>query len=192
MSDEDLLSRARQGDDEAFANLCERHRRRVWRTVSAVTRRGVDAEDLMQETFIKAYCALGSFRGEAPFSAYLTRIAVNVAHDFAKSAWRRRVQFWKENRPDEPDLNALSVDDTAAQDEVKRRVRRAVATLGPKERVPIHLIYFEEFSLAEVARLEGIPESTIRSRVKAGMRQLERQLSDLTPGENPWKECPDA
>lgn len=183
MSDDELLARARKGDGDAFADLCERHRRRVWRTVSSVTKRTVDSEDLTQETFIKAYCALGSYRGDAPFGAYLTRIAVNVAHDFAKSAWKRRVTFWKVDRPDEPDDAALPVSDAASLADVKRRVRCAVATLGARERVPIHLIYFEEFSLAEVARLEGIPESTVRSRVKAGLRQLERQLGDLTPGD---------
>lgn len=182
MSDDELLAAARKGGDDAFATLCERHRRRVWRTVSAIARRPVDAEDLTQETFVKAYQSLRAFRGDAPFGAYLTRIAVNVAHDHAKSAWKRKVGFWKTaEQPEEADTASLPTDEAAAREEVRRRVRKAVAELDARERVPIHLLYFEEYSLVEIARLEGVPESTIRSRIKAGLKRLEPRLGDLMP-----------
>jgi len=65
--------------------------------------------------------------------------------------------------------------------ELQRRVRAAVAQLKPTEATPIWMIYFEEFTLAEVARLEGEPESTVRSRVRAGLKRLEKMLGDLSP-----------
>jgi RNA polymerase sigma-70 factor, ECF subfamily len=178
MTENELLQRARSGDTEAFAQLCEAHRGRVWRTVSSVTRRKADAEDLAQETLIKAWQALGSYRGEASLGSWLTRIALNTAHDYHKSAWMRRVQFWKDDRPDEPDTSPL-LPELAEQREQQRQVRAAVAKLGEKERTPIHLIYFEEYSIAEVARLEGVPESTIRSRVKVGLRRLAGKLHEV-------------
>lgn len=178
MTENELLERARNGDTDAFAQLCEAHRGRIWRTVSSVTRRRADAEDLAQETLIKAWQALGSYRGEASLGSWLTRIALNAAHDHQKSAWMRRVCFWRDDRPDEPD-GTLSLPEQTARREQQRLVRAAVAGLGEKERTPIHLIYFEEYSLAEVARLEGVPESTIRSRVKVGLKRLAGKLSEL-------------
>ncbi|MGC4044491.1 MAG: RNA polymerase sigma factor [Armatimonas sp.] len=184
--EEALVQRARGGDNDAFARLCEQHRRRVWHTVASVTRRPADADDLAQEAIVKAYKSLGAYRGDAPFSAWLCRIALNAAHDHQKSAWKRKVLFWHQHpsgdRPDEPDDSALSLDDEALLRDRQRRVRAAVAELNERERSPIWLIYFEEYSLAEVARLEGVPESTIRSRVKAGLRRLQTRLGDLAPG----------
>jgi RNA polymerase sigma-70 factor (ECF subfamily) len=179
MDDNTLLALARRGDADAFVALCERHRRRVWRAAHSVTRRQADAEDLSQETFIKAWRSLPGYRGDCPFSAWLARIAASVAHDHVKSAWSRKVLFWQSERPDESDPTQPTPDEAVEQFERKRRVRAAVATLGEKERTPIWLIYFEEFSLAEVSRLEGVPESTIRSRVKVGLKRLADHLGDL-------------
>jgi RNA polymerase sigma-70 factor (ECF subfamily) len=153
--------------------------------VLSVTRRSVDADDLAQETIVKAYRSLGAYRGDAPFSAWLCRIALNTAHDHQKSAWKRRVLLWDHHesgeRPDEPDLRAPMPADETLLRERQRLVRAAVAQLAERERVPIWLIYFEEYSLAEVARLEGVPESTIRSRVKAGLKRLQSRLGELAP-----------
>ena len=135
MTENELLNRARKGDTEAFAQLCEAHRGRIWRTVSSVVRRKADAEDLAQETLIKAWQAMGSYRGEASLGSWLTRIALNTAHDHQKSAWMRRVCFWKDDRPDEPD-GALPIPEQAERQEQQRRVRTAVARLGEKERTP--------------------------------------------------------
>jgi RNA polymerase sigma-70 factor, ECF subfamily len=188
-SDAELLESARQGDATAFAALCERHRSRIWRTVTSVTRRTSDAEDLAQEVFIKAFVGLKSYRGEASFSSWLTRIALNTAHDYQKSAWKRRVLFWQNGeQPDVTNDLAPSLEEEVSQLARQKRVRAAVSALGEKERVPIWLIYFEEYSLAEVARLEGLPESTVRSRVKVGLKRLQTDLGDLEiPEENmPW------
>jgi RNA polymerase sigma-70 factor, ECF subfamily len=188
-SDAELLESAHQGDANAFAALCERHRARVWRTVTSVTRRTSDAEDLAQEVFIKAFVGLKSYRGEASFSSWLTRIALNTAHDYQKSAWKRRVFFWQNGeQPDTISEIAPSLEEEIAQRARQKRVRAAVSALGEKERVPIWLIYFEEYSLAEVARLEGLPESTVRSRVKVGLKHLQLKLADLEMPEEslPW------
>lgn len=188
MTESELLERAKAGDSEAFVQLCEPHRARIWRTVSSVARRKADAEDLAQEAILKAWQALRTYRGEASLGSWLTRIALNTAHDHQKSAWMRRVCFWKDDRPEEPDSLSPSLSEQAERREEQRRVRAAVAKLGEKERVPIHLIYFEEYSLAEVARLEGVPESTIRSRVKVGLKKLAGVLGE--PTEKETERCP--
>ena len=174
--DSDLVKRAIGGDRDAFSTLCERHQPRLWRTVTSVAR-GADAEDLAQEAVLRAWCAIRTYRGEASFEAWLCRIASNVAHDYHRSAWRRRVIFWQPSATevcpqDRPDAIYL-------QRETQRRIRTAVAALPAKQRIPLWLHYFEQFSVAEIARLEHCNESTIRSRMQAGLRRLSLTLDDL-------------
>src|SRR5690349_13059867 len=89
-AERELVLRAREGDSQAFASLCEAERRRVWRITSSVAR-GAEAEDLAQEAIVRAFRAFHTYAGEASFGAWLTRITVNIAHDHLRSAWRRRV-----------------------------------------------------------------------------------------------------
>ena len=174
----ELIARALTGNAHAFARLCDRHRQRVWRIVASTVERA-DVDDLAQEAIVRAYCCLHTYRAEAPFVSWLCRIALNIAHDHQRSAWKRRVQLWPPSwlpggSDDSPDRSSPA--DELDQRDLQRCVRAAVADLPARERVPVWLVYFEEFSLAEVARLEGVPESTLRSRVRAGLKRLERAL----------------
>jgi RNA polymerase sigma-70 factor (ECF subfamily) len=195
--EDQLVSRARAGDAGAFALLCERRRGRIWRVVASVVRgaAAAETEDLAQEAIVRAFCALDTYRGDAPFEAWLCRIALNVAHDHQRSAWRRRVvTFWQNSSAAEDTAAAAallpgeaateSLEGLAERREMQRRVRAAVAALPASQRVPIWLHYFEGFTLAEVARLESVSESTLRSRVQAGLRRLSRLLSDLVDNEH--------
>ena len=183
---ETLLCRARNGDGDAFARLCGPHRKRVWNVVASVSR-SADTDDLAQEAIVRAWAALGQFRGNASvFGAWLCRIAVNAAHDYQKSAWRRRVWVGfgdrnanetRDEAPFEERAAFPGPHEEALRRETARLVRAAVLRLGPKERLPIWLVYFEEFSLAEVARMEDVPESTIRSRIKKGLSRLQNTLA---------------
>lgn len=131
----ELVSRAQAGDRSAFALLCERHKSRLWRTVASVTQ-GSEVEDLAQEAVVRAWCALPAFRSEASFAAWLCRIALNVAHDYQKSAWRRRVLlFWQNDRGAESD--AEPPESLIQRRELQKRVRKAVAALPERLRVAI-------------------------------------------------------
>lgn len=175
--DVQLARKAQAGDAQAFATLCDRYRKRVWRIIASVAK-GPDVDDLAQEAIVRAWCALRSYRAEASFEAWLCRIALNAAHDYQRSAWKRRVIFWQESR-DENEESGETVEGEFARRELQRRIRKAVAALPEPQRAPLWLHYFEGFTLAEVARLEGISESTLRSRVQAGLKRLSRSLNDL-------------
>jgi RNA polymerase sigma-70 factor (ECF subfamily) len=177
--DSNLLSKAQAGDAHAFATLCDQYRKRVWRIVASVAK-GPDVDDLAQDAIIKAFCALKGYRGDACFEAWLCRIALNVAHDYHRSAWKRRVLFWQDER-DIPEPMSESPEDEVHRRELQMRVRKAVAALPDRQRSPIWLHYFEGFSLAEIARLEEVSESTLRSRVQAGLKRLAAALNDM-PG----------
>ena len=177
ISDEaEWIRRAVSGDSEAFVALCQPHRERLWRVVSSVAQ-GVEREDLAQEAIVRAYSALKTYRGEASFSAWLCRIALNVAHDYQKSAWRRRVHPLSESGGSEYGATD-TVENLAERREVQRGVRQAVAVLPGPQRIPVWLHYFEGFTIAEIARLEHCSESTIRSRVQAGLKRLSLSLHD--------------
>lgn len=180
LPDTALVARAMAGDAEAFVELCESHKTRIWRIVTSVAR-GADAEDLAQEVVVRAYRALRTYGGQAPFAAWLCRIAVNAAYDYQRSAWQRRVLLCDQVGSDE---EGESLDGEIQRREVQRRVRSAVATLPDQQRIPIWLVYFEGFTIVEVARLERAPEATVRSRMRAGMRRLSLSLEDLMPYED--------
>lgn len=175
-SDSELVVHAAGGDRDAFAELCERHKQRLWRVTAGVAR-GADAEDLAQEAIVRAWCAIESCRSASSFDAWICRIAINAAHDYHRSAWRRRVVLLENPAPD-----TQAVDDTvqtAERRETARRLRRAVAALPQRQCIPIWMHYFEQFSLAEIAVLEGTAESTVRSRIRVGMHRLRYSLADL-------------
>jgi RNA polymerase sigma factor (sigma-70 family) len=176
----ELVRRALAGDVAAFAALCERHRSRIWRIAASVAA-GPDAEDVAQEALVRAYSALATYHGNAPFEAWLCRIVLNVARDYRRSAWRRRV-FLCDHLPETDEAASTALEGELERRELQRRVRRAVAALPERQRVPIWLHYFEGFALAEVARLERAPETTIRSRVRAGLKRLSLSLDDLLIG----------
>lgn len=159
-------------EKEAFAALCEHHRDRLWRIVSSVAR-DADAEELAQEAVVRAYCARHTYRQEAPFGAWICKIAVNVAHDYRRSGWKRKVRLWDRQPDDAPDT---AIQQDAERLHLQQEVRTAVAELPQPIRVPLWLHYFEGYSVAEIARLEALPESTVRSRILSGLRRLRRSL----------------
>jgi len=175
--DASLIRSAIAGDARAFAGLCETCRHRFWRIVCSVAGAS-EAEDLAQEAVVRAWCARRTYRADAPFDAWLCRIAVNAAHDYRRSAWRRRVILWQPS-PREADHAAEPLDDTVARRDLQRRVRQAVMDLPARQRAPIWLHFIEGYSLAEVARLDGVSETTVRSRVQAGRRRLKAALTDV-------------
>lgn len=176
-TESELLQLAINGDIAAFQTLCEQNRERLWRVVCSISAPS-DREDLAQEALIRAFRKLHTYRTEASFSAWLCRIAINAAHDYQRSAWRRRVIVVQEP------LAANNAEGSCPADAYERRefqgrVRLAVAGLPEKFGVPIWLHYFEEFSFTEIANLEHTAESTVRSRIKTGIKRLGRELSDL-------------
>ncbi|HTE18728.1 MAG TPA: sigma-70 family RNA polymerase sigma factor, partial [Armatimonadota bacterium] len=135
--DAELVTRALAGDPQSFVTLCDRHRARMWRIAASVAR-GPDVEDVAQEAVVRAYRALKTYGGQAPFAAWLCRITVNTAHDYQRSAWRRRVTL-VEQMPAEEEYRGESPEGAAERQELQRRVRQAVASLPDRQRVPIWL-----------------------------------------------------
>ena len=176
------------GDREAFRELVERESAAVVRTCHRVLGNRHDAEDAAQETFVTAYRALGTWRGEGPFGAWLTRIAVRTAIRHAGRRGRIPQLNWSEPPAGGPDAAgdpvARLVSDGDGADpahivlraERSDRVRAAVAGLEEPYREVVALRFFGELSLAEIADASGRPVGTVKTHLHRGLLRLRNTL----------------
>ena len=164
------------GDTEAFAALVNQYQKMVLALAFRMTGSLDDAEDLAQETFLRAYQQLDSFRGEAKFSTWLCKIVMNLSLN-----WRKR-----ENRRSDIHAkwleNAISADAgrEAFPDELSHRVQKALNKLPAKQRAAIVLTVYENHNYAEAAKLLDCAEATISWRVFAARQKLKRGLQPIS------------
>jgi RNA polymerase sigma-70 factor (ECF subfamily) len=180
-TDEELVARTRRGDADSFNELILRWERPIYALAYREIGREEDARDVCQETFLRAFRALSGFRGEAKFSSWLYRIALNLCRD-----WVRRERRTPVVQPPEDvelmDLAAAregsaSIEDLIARKDLVRRVERAMAVLPEEQRTAIILKEYHELTFQEVADLVGCPLSTVKTRLYQGLTVLRRELA---------------
>ncbi len=167
-----LVLAAQRGDATAFAGLVRLHERTAYAIARAIVAVHEDAEDAVQEGFLRAYQALDRFRPDQAFGAWLNRIVANAALDTAR---RRKVRAADELT----DAVADSFRDPAEAEELHRRLRDGLAKLPQRARSVIVLHDVEGFTHAEIGEMLGIPEGTARSDLHHARQQLRRLLKDL-------------
>ncbi|PYR94052.1 MAG: RNA polymerase subunit sigma-24 [Acidobacteria bacterium] len=179
-TDAAAVALARDGDSEAFRSLVERHSCAVYRLAHRMTGNPHDAEDVVQETFLRAYRQLGRFESRANFGTWLHRIAVNCSIDLIRS---RRHQ---ESGADAADLEYF---EAAAEDrvdpsperlmlstEVQERVGAAMASLSDMERAAFVLRHFEGQSIEEISRALGLKANAAKHSVFRAVRKMRLAL----------------
>jgi len=184
--EQDWINRSRAGDSEAFAALVQRYQRMIDAVLYRMTGSQADAEDLAQETFIQAYRQLERFRGEAGFSSWLYRIAVNACLNWQKARGRRaRLHFeWADEQRHQHDGRTPGEAESA--DRLSHEVQQALMSLPAKQRAAVVLTIYENLSHAEAARVLGCSETTVSWRLFAARRKLKRLLSKRRdPGQSP-------
>ncbi len=164
------------GDTEAYAALVQQYQKMVHALAFRMTGSLADAEDLAQETFLRAYQQLDTFRGEAKFSTWLCKIAINLSLNWRAREHRRGDVHskWAENAAVERDAP------DEFPDELSRRVQEALNRLPTKQRVAIVLTIYENRTHAEAAKLLDCTEATISWRVFAARRKLKRWLKPIS------------
>jgi len=175
LSDSDIVRRVVAGDGALFEILMRRHNQRIYRAVRAVLRSEDDVEDVMQQAYINAYQHLGQFAGDAQFSTWLTRIAIN-------EALRRRKRARVVGEGEDSVTISLVEDDApdpeqqASTAELRELLEREVTALPDTYRLVIMLRDVEGMSTAETAASLGISEDVVKTRLHRGRGMLRDNL----------------
>jgi RNA polymerase sigma-70 factor (ECF subfamily) len=180
-SDEELVARAMGGDMDSFNQLVLRWERPIYALAYRVIGKEEDARDVCQEAFLRAYRALPGFKGQAKFSSWLYRIALNLCRDWIRRERRAPVA----QAPEGVDLIELasestpreSIEDLVARREIGRGVARAMADLPHEQRTAIILKEYHGLTFQEIADLLDCPLSTVKTRLYQGLTVLRRQLA---------------
>jgi RNA polymerase sigma-70 factor (ECF subfamily) len=177
VSEEELVERAKRGDHDSYAELVRAHEEVAFRVAYLVVGNSADAEDVVQESFVKAYRALGRFRRGAPFRPWVLRIVGNEARNHRRASGRRehhqQRSFALEAVPDLP-----APDDEVIAREQRRRLLAALAQLGEGERVAVAARYLVGLTDAETAAALGIPRATVKMRAWRGLGRLRQELGE--------------
>jgi RNA polymerase sigma-70 factor (ECF subfamily) len=185
IDDSELVNRAQREDLGAYDQLVRRYQERVYATVYHMTSNHEDAHDLVQDTFIKAFRALKSFKGDSSFYTWVYRIAVNKTINFLKQRKNRvhvslnDVDFHAEN---DPDLVALVSDKTPRRDlnllELQEKLNAAMLRLSEHHRMVVTLHDIQGLSHEEIGKIMDCNVGTVRSRLFYARQQLQAYLSD--------------
>jgi RNA polymerase sigma-70 factor (ECF subfamily) len=180
-TDEELVARSQRGDADSFNELVLRWERPIYALAYRTIGREEDARDVCQETFLRAFRALPGFRGQAKFSSWLYRIALNLCRDWIRRERRAPVV----QPPEDVDVIEMaaaaepseSIEDLVARQDLARTVERVMAHLPEEQRTAIVLKEYHGLTFQEIADLVGCPLSTVKTRLYQGLTVLRRELA---------------
>ncbi len=181
-TDEELVALSIGGDLDSFNQLVLRWERPIYALAYRVLGREEDARDVSQETFLRAFRALKGFKGQAKFSSWLYRIALNLCRDWIRRERRAPVS----QVPEGIDIAELageaipaeSVEDRVSRQQIGRVVGRVMSGLPEEQRTAIILKEYHGLTFQEIAELLDCPLSTVKTRLYQGLTVLRRQLRD--------------
>ena len=185
LTDPELVSLAQGGNSEAFGELVNRYQNKIYRLARRLTDNQEDAEDVLQESFVRAFRAIGGFKGASKFSTWLYRITVNLA------AMKRRAQRHHIESLDEPittkdgeinrDIRDTGVDPLEAliAKEIRESLDRAISDLSPTNRAVFVLRHIEGLSTEETREILNISIPAVKSRLHRTRLVLQERLMRL-------------
>jgi RNA polymerase sigma-70 factor (ECF subfamily) len=183
-----VLDRARQGDSDAFRALVEQHSRSVFRLAFRMTGNEQDAEDVVQESFLRAYRQLGRFESRANFGTWLYRIVSNCSVDLMRSKQARHDQVrgdsLDEGAMELPAADVAGPERMAQSAEIETRVQQALRELSPLERAAFTLRHYEGRSIDEISATLGLGTSAAKHSVFRAVKKLRLALAPLRSQES--------
>jgi RNA polymerase sigma-70 factor (ECF subfamily) len=183
LSDRELVDQARAGDSEAFGVLVRRHQRRIFRLAHHLVRNGAEAEDVMQETFVRAYQALDRFDGRSEPFTWLYRIAVNLSLNVI----RARKNTKDATPADDPRIEGLLSEmrpahadpaTSSQQRQLAAALCDGIDALSDTLRTTLILVCIDGVAHDDAAKILGCPEGTVAWRVHEARRKLKTYLAD--------------
>jgi RNA polymerase sigma-70 factor (ECF subfamily) len=175
-SERELIEACQRGEREAFRELFETYKDKVYSIALRYSGEQAVAMDIAQDTFVKLYSSIRDFRGDSGFETWVYRLVVNSCLDHRRKAWRLIPMA------DEILTSLRSSGDSLTEmlrSEVRSRIRSAVDRLAPDLRIAIILRYTEGLSYAEISEVLGCSAGTVASRLNRAHKALERRLSHL-------------
>jgi len=176
---------ARAGDTGAYEKLIRKHQGKIYGLIYNMTGNNADTEDLVQEVFVKAYQALGRFKGQSSFYTWLYRIAVNRTLNFVKKRNNRATFSLNDVDPGietDPTLLELATPDNPSRDammtDIQEKLNKALQSLSEKHRAVVVLHDVQGVPHEEIAKMLGCSSGTVRSRLFYARQQLQCMLSE--------------
>lgn len=187
-TDQQLVEQTLGGNPEAFEQLVRRHTNRLYGLIYNMTANHEDTADLLQEVFAKAYHSLRTFRGDSSFSTWLHTIAINKTLNFLKRRGRRQQISLSEmdsGVESDPEFVKLSSKDNPSRQaylkELQKKLNEAMLKLSPEHRAVVTMFDIQGMQHAEIAKVLGVSEGTVRSRLFYAHRQLQNLLKGYRP-----------
>ncbi|CAA9892301.1 RNA polymerase, sigma 24 (sigma E) factor [Candidatus Methylobacter favarea] len=183
--DEELVLRVQQGDKSAYDLLVIKYQHKIIQLVNRYVKDPSEAQDVAQEAFIKAYRALGNFRGDSAFYTWLYRIAINTAKNYLVSRTRRSSDYQVDIQDAEqienaPQLQGMdSPERLLLNQEIVETIKTVIDKLPEEMRIAIMLREFEGMSYEEIAQAMDCPVGTVRSRIFRAREAIDNKLNPL-------------
>jgi RNA polymerase sigma-70 factor, ECF subfamily len=176
----ELIEMARNGDENAFRQLVEANMRKVYGLALRYLRRHEDADEAAQETFIRAYRSLDSFKGNARFSTWVYRIAVNYCLSHRRKAGRR-AEHMAGVEVDErmPDVETPSQERMAMSVQTRDMVRGSLEQLSPQQRAVFVMKYLQHKTIADIADILECAEGTVKKQLFRAVNKVRDHLGPM-------------
>jgi RNA polymerase sigma-70 factor (ECF subfamily) len=183
-SDADIVARVRAGESELFRVLVERHSRKVFSLAYRMTGNESDAEDIVQDTFLKAYRQLARFESRSEFGTWLYRIGANCALDSLRSRKSRDEVVETVDDKQAPILDSLPAkgplpDSLTYDSEVRQKVGAALALLTAAERAAFVLRHYQGMSIAEIGKTMGLKDNATKNTIFRAVQKLRNTLEPI-------------
>lgn len=179
LTDEELVEQIRQGHQEAYRELVERHKSYVFTLIYRMVNHRETAEDLSQDVFLKVYKTILHFRGEAKFTTWLYRLTVNLISDYHRSQRKRpleamldKVSHWFGDRSKEPDHQVILREE-------QQGIQMLLVSLPLKYRMILYLYHYKQLSYQEITVITQLPLKTVETRLYRGKALLRKKWIEV-------------
>jgi len=178
MEEKELVRLSKEGNQEAFAALVKKYKTKVFNLAFSLTHNKETADDMAQETFIKAYFSLSAFKSKSEFGTWLYRITVNNVRDFMRKEYRiKKVSFREEIKDPFVQEDEMRIKERKIIEEKRRKVvYKAIQTLPEKQQIILSLREIQGFSYEEISKILNISPGTVDSRIHRARKKLRKKL----------------
>ncbi len=178
-TDNYYIEQVLDGNTEAFSFLVEKYQDMIYGLSLKMLRNAEDAEELAQDTFVKAYRSLSSYKGTSKFSTWLYRIAYNAAISAMRKRKMELLSLDEQRVSDQDEMKIQQQMGQIKKEELSNYLKKAIESLPADDQVLITLFYYEEQSVDDIARITGLTESNVKVKIHRARKKMHILLKDI-------------